>query len=38
MVKFEDQSKQGYTGIRTLETIASVFEDIQASGDMGANE
>ncbi len=38
MVKFENQSKQGYTGIRTLETIASVFEDIQASGDMGQGE
>lgn len=38
MVKFEDQPKQEYTGIRTLETIASVFEDIQASSDMGQGE
>ncbi len=38
MVKFEDQPKRWYTGIRTLETIASVFEDIQASGDMGQGE
>ncbi|KAF1294192.1 hypothetical protein [Candidatus Enterococcus leclercqii] len=38
MVKFEDQPKRGYSGIRTLETIASVFEDIQASSDLRQGE